>query len=203
MKIISILFLLWFTLVSCTNNKTVENNKITVDNKKIENKVVENNKETTKNNLNNNKEKMTEKTIVSAWDNIAVTYTWRLEDWTIFDATSKHWWEPLKFEVWAGKMIKWFDNWVIWMELGETKKIEIQPADAYWEYNPKLQQVLQKKDLTSFTNAWIKLEKWAILPTQYGNFKIISTDDKTVTIDTNHELAWKKLIFDVKVVEIK
>ena len=199
MKNISLLILLSLTLVSCGQTTT---NQTKTDTKIKEEKVVE--VKTSTGNLNNNTtEKMSDKTIVKAWDNIAVTYTGKLEDGTIFDATEKHGWEPLKFTVWAGQMIKGFDAWVVGMKLEETKIIEIEAADAYGEHKPELKQVLQKKDLVSFVNAWVKLEKWEKLPTQYGMFEIIDTDKETVTIDANHALAWKKLTFEVKVVEIK
>lgn len=94
------------------------------------------------------------KDIVSAWDYVSVSYTWTLKDGTVFDATSRHNWIPLEFTAWAGQMIPWFDAWIIGMKLWETKKIEIEAKDAYWE-------------------------KWT------------------------HELAWKDLIFDVKVEGIR
>ena len=86
-----------------------------------------------------------QKEIVSVWDNISVTYTGSLEDGTIFDASSKHWWEPLDFTAWAGQMIPGFDAWVIGMKLGETKVIKILAKDAYGE---KWTHELAWKDLT-------------------------------------------------------
>ena len=41
------------------------------------------------------------------------------------------------------------------------------------------------------------------LQKQMGNLKIIDSNEKEVIIDTNHELAWKTLNFDIEVVDIK
>jgi peptidylprolyl isomerase len=141
--------------------------------------------------------------IVKKWSNVAVSYVGKLEDGTVFDSTEKHWGEPLKFEVWAGQMIKGFDDWVVGMKIWESKTIKMDPKNAYGEYNDELKQKIQKKDLVSFTNAWIKLEIGEKLPTQYGNFEIIEADENSITIDQNHELAWKKLIFEVEIIKIK
>ena len=152
-------------------------------------------------NLNTNQTKM-EKT-VQKWDKIAVSYTWKLTDGTIFDSTAKHWGKFLEFTAWAGQMIPWFDKAVIWMKLWEEKTITIPAKEAYWEKDESKKQIIAKKDLASFTAAWFKLEKWEKLPTQYWEFEIVDTDKDTVTLDMNHPLAWKDLIFDIKIEKIE
>ena len=77
---------------------------------------------------------------VKAWDNITVDYIWRLEDGTVFDTSiesvAKEYWkynenrnyeEWLTFQVWAWQMIKWFDEWVIWMKVWQTKTVQFWP----------------------------------------------------------------------------
>ncbi len=151
------------------------------------------------------KEKLEEmkKKVISVWDTISVNYTWKLEDWTVFDSSLNPWRTPLEFEVWAWKMIKGFDNWVIWMKIWEKKTLTLLPADAYWEYDENKTQDLKKESLKSFEDAGIELVAWAELPTPQWKFKIKKVEGDIVTIDINHELAWKKLIFDIEIVEIK
>jgi len=141
--------------------------------------------------------------IIEKGSNIAVSYTGSLEDGTVFDSTEKHWGNPLEFTAWAGQMIKGFDDWVMWMKVGEEKIIEMKASEAYGEYDENKKQVLPKKDLVSFTAAWFELVVWEELPTQMWNFKIIEADDENITIDTNHALAWKNLTFQVKIEKIK
>jgi peptidylprolyl isomerase len=145
------------------------------------------------------------KTEVKKWDNVAVSYTGTLEDGTIFDATSKHWWEPLKFTVWAGQMIKGFDTWVIGMKVWETKSIKMWAVDAYWEYDKNRKQTmpLTVEDKKGFQNAWIELKVWETINTSQWQFSILEVKENELILDTNHPLAWKNLIFEVKMIEIK
>jgi len=155
---------------------------------------------------NVNKEKVAEKNknkVIKKWDNVSINYTGKLEDWTVFDSSLNPWRDPIEFEVWAGKMIKWFDSWVIWMKIWEKKTLTLAPSEAYWEYDEKRVQELPKSQLKSFIDAWIKIEVWSELPTQMWIFKIKEVKKDSVVIDTNHALAWKTLIFDIEVVDIK
>lgn len=140
---------------------------------------------------------------IVAWDNVAINYTWKLEDWTVFDSSLNPWRTPIEFEVWAKEMIKGFDDWVIGMKIWEKKTLTLAPADAYWEYDETRTQDLKREELKSFEDAWIELVVWSELPTQQWKFKIIKVEGDVITIDLNHELAWKTLIFDIEVVEIK
>ncbi len=140
--------------------------------------------------------------VVKAWDNVDVHYTGTFENWEKFDSSYDRW-APISFVVWAGKMIKWFDAWVVWMKIWEKKTLKLAPKDAYWEYDKTNTQVVPKDQLKSFTDAWIKLEVWAELPTQMWKLKILAVDDKNVTIDWNSPMAWKKLNFDIEISDIK
>jgi FKBP-type peptidyl-prolyl cis-trans isomerase 2 len=62
---------------------------------------------------------------------------------------------------------------------------------------------MRRKDMISFENAWIKIEAWSELPTQFWVFKIKEVNDEDVIIDINHALAGKTLTFDIEIVDIK
>ena len=141
--------------------------------------------------------------IVQKGNNIAVLYTGSLADGTVFDASSLHDNKPLEFTVGAGQMIAGFDAGVVGMKVGETKKIEIEAKDAYGEYDKTKVKQVERSQLKDFEDHGIKLEKGSKLPTQYGNLLITEADDKTVTLDLNHELAGKKLTFEVTLQSIK
>lgn len=140
--------------------------------------------------------------VVKKWDNISMHYTGTLENWEKFDSSYDRW-ATLDFIAWAWEMIKWFDKWVIWMKIGEKKKLTLAPEDAYGEYSKDNIQVVPKEQLASFTEAWIKLEKWEILRTQMWEFTILEADETNITLDVNHKLAGKTLIFDIELVNIK
>ena len=149
---------------------------------------------------------------IKNWDNITVDYIWRLEDGTVFDTSvesvAKGCWkyieardysEWLTFEVWAWQMIKWFDEWVVWMRVWQTKTVQFWPEKWYWQRNE--QYVMRYTsdevwDLSKFTEGQrIYLWIWAAA-------LITKVTDKEVTLDLNHELAGKNLIFDITIKSI-
>ncbi len=148
------------------------------------------------------KRKIITEKIAKKWSFVKVHYIWKTKnDWKEFDNSYKRW-ATLNFVAGDGQMIKGFDEGVIWMKTWEKKTIEIAPKDAYWKRNPEKKQTINKKELTDFVKNWIKLEVWNELPTGMWKFKIIAVDKDFITIDTNHPLAWKTLIFEVEMVEI-
>ena len=145
-------------------------------------------------------------------DNITVDYIWRLEDWTVFDTSiesvakacwkyneSRNYSEWLTFEVWAGQMIKWFDEAVIWMKVWQTKTVQFWPEKWYWNRNEQYVMSYSAEevwDLSKFIEGQrIYLWIWAAA-------LITKVTDKGITIDLNHELAGKDLIFDITVKSI-
>lgn len=137
---------------------------------------------------------------VKSGDKIKVNYTLTLTDTKEKLDSSYDRWQTLDFTVWSGMMIPWFDNWVIWMKILDKKTINLEAKDAYGEYDEKNIQEIPKKDLAQFEEAWIKLEKWTKLPTQYWEFTIKDVVWENVIVDVNHALAWKKLTFDIEMV---
>jgi len=146
-----------------------------------------------------NKEVEAKKTkAVEVWDNISVHYTWTYEDWEKFDSSLDRG-EPIAFQVWAGQMIKGFDDAVVWMKIWDKKTIKLSPDQAYgWA-----EVVIPKTNLQSFIDAWVKLEAWEMLPTAQWEIKIISATDDSITIENSHPMAGKTLNFDIELVDIK
>ncbi len=137
---------------------------------------------------------------VANGDEIEVNYELKLEDGTKKDSSYDRG-QTLPFTVWAGQMISWFDKAVVGMKIWEKKTVRLEPKDGYWEYDETRVQEVPVTELASFEQAWIKIEAWASLPTQMWVFKIKDVKDGKAYIDTNHELAWKKLIFDIEMVK--
>lgn len=142
------------------------------------------------------------KKIVEKWDTIAVNYTGKLLNWKIFDSSSKPWRKPLEFTVGNWSMIKWFENWVLDMKIGETKTIKIKPENAYWKYSEERIIDLPKKELKQQLNN-VQLKTWMKLRTSQGAAQIKNINETTVTVDLNHELAGKTLKFEIKLLKIK
>lgn len=67
-------------------------------------------------------------------DTVAMNYTGRLEDGTVFDSNVdpkfKHV-EPFVFTLGAGQVIAGWDKGIVGMKAGEKKTLTLAPADAY------------------------------------------------------------------------
>lgn len=133
---------------------------------------------------------------------VAVHYTGTLENGEKFDSSLDRG-TPLEFTVGAGQMIPGFDAGVVGMKISDKKTLTLTPKDAYGERDDTRVQVIPVKDLVSFTNAGFELKVGEKLPTQMGEFAITANDGENVTIDVNHALAGKTLIFEVEIMDIK
>ena len=153
------------------------------------------------------------KEVVSTWDLIVVDYVWKLLDWTVFDTSiesvaQKAWkYNPsrdytawLEFTAGAGQMIKWFDEAVIWMKVGESKTVEIPADKAYWERNEEYVIHVPLEEAWDMSGAEVGMQVilWWYIPA-----KIVEITDKEVVFDANHELAWETLVFEITIKSIE
>ena len=139
---------------------------------------------------------------VEAGSTVKVEYIGRFENGTIFDSSEIHG-QPLEFTVGAGQMIKGFDNTVIGMKIGEEKTITLSPEEAYGSRNPELIATISKEELPD--ERPIKPGMTVVIGAQNGQQMpalITEVNENNFTIDLNHPLAGKTLIFKIKVVDI-
>lgn len=149
---------------------------------------------------------------VEKWHKITVHYIGRLDEETIFDTsieeiakacgkyqTGRNYNEGLSFAVGAGQMIAGFDKGVEGMSIGQTKTIHIEAKDAYGERSDKNIIKVPREQIPDAD----KLEKGMKLMASNGQpFTVYAIEDKEITLDANHELAGKNLIFDITVQSI-
>ncbi|WP_268036945.1 FKBP-type peptidyl-prolyl cis-trans isomerase [Algoriphagus sp. PAP.12] len=134
-------------------------------------------------------------------DNVQVHYTGKLEDGSVFDSSVQR--EPLGFTVGGGQMIQGFDAAVNGMAVGDKKTVTIPAAEAYGERRDDMLIDVPKTQVP----ADIKPEIGMQLTLQGGNGQpmpviVIHVDDEKITLDANHQLAGKDLIFDIELVKI-
>ena len=134
-------------------------------------------------------------------DAVQVHYTGKLEDGSVFDSSANR--EPLGFTVGAGQMIQGFDAAVDGMAVGDKKTVTIPAAQAYGEKREDMMIDVPVEQVP----ADIKPEIGMQLTLQGGNGQpmpviVTHVDDKKITLDANHQLAGKDLIFDIELVKI-
>jgi FKBP-type peptidyl-prolyl cis-trans isomerase 2 len=139
---------------------------------------------------------------VEEGDIVLIHYTGTLDSGETFDSSRGR--EPIEFSVGEHAVIRGFEEGVRGMKKGESKKISIEPADAYGDLNPELRQEVPRQALGD-----IQPEVGMMLALQHPMapqpipVKIVAVAAETVTLDLNHPLAGQRLHFDLEVVEIK
>lgn len=138
-------------------------------------------------------------------DTVSLDYEGKLEDGTIFD-TSKHkdHSHPLTFKVGENMVIPGFEKEVLGMKIGEEKTFTIKPKDAYGEVREELKRKFPREFIPEEETP--KEGMVVLLRSPTGEefpAKICEVNSKEITLDLNHPLAGKKLIFTIKILEKK
>lgn len=134
-------------------------------------------------------------------DTVKVHYTGTLEDGAVFDSSRNR--EPLEFSLGSGQLIKGFEDAVVGMAAGDTKRVNIPFADAYGARDEQLVMHFERKlfppDITLKEGLVLTLRK-----PEGGEFDALVSElsDETVTLDANHPLAGEDLSFEIELVEI-
>lgn len=134
-------------------------------------------------------------------DKVKVHYTGSLPDGTVFDSSADR--EPLEFSLGSGMVIEGFEQAVLGLAPGESRTTRIPPEQGYGEHHAELTfQVPRTQippDITPELGMMlsIRLEDGST-PHVY----ISDMNETEITLDGNHPLAGKELIFELVLVEI-
>ena len=138
---------------------------------------------------------------VKKGDKVKVHYTGKLNSGEVFDSSVGS--NPLEFEVGAGMMIAGFDAAVHGMKLGDKKVAEIPAAEAYGEKNDEMIVEISKSQLPADLTPEVGQQLGMQQPNGQSVPVIVTeVKEESITIDANHALAGKDLIFEIEVVEI-
>jgi peptidylprolyl isomerase len=134
-------------------------------------------------------------------DTVKVHYTGKLDDGTVFDSSEGR--DPLEFTLGQGAVIPGFEAAVLGMEAGATKTETITSDEAYGPYQDNMLQVVEKSmlpdDLEIEAGKHLQVTRSDAPPII---LTIVEFDDENVTLDANHPLAGKDLVFEIELVEI-
>lgn len=111
--------------------------------------------------------------------------------------------KPLEFISGKGQIIPGLEEKLVAMSLNEEADVMVEPAQAYGEINPEAIQTLPKDQF-----AGIELQEGMTL---YGSGEqgetvqvtVKSFTDSEVTIDYNHPMAGKTLMFSVSILSLR
>ena len=110
---------------------------------------------------------------------------------------------PLEFVSGKGQIIKGLEDKLVNMSANEEADVLVEAKDGYGEYNDEAVQTLQKEQF-----AGIELSEGMSLYGQGEHGETIqvvvkSFDDTNVTIDYNHPMAGRTLMFSVAILSLR
>ena len=134
-------------------------------------------------------------------DAVAVHYTGKLDDGTVFDTSKNR--APLQFVVGERRVIPGFDRAVTGMSPGETKIADVPAEEAYGPRRPELVMDFPRDRVPPDIAAEVgqKLQ----VQTHDGQAipaVVIETSDSSITLDANHPLAGRDLTFEIELVDV-
>ncbi len=134
-------------------------------------------------------------------DTVKVHYTGKLEDGRVFDTSSGR--EPLSFTIGEGTVIEGFESGIVGMGVGDKKTLNISPDSAYGNRNDELIAVVEKENIPEDIDVSVGQQLQVRQPDgQTINVSVTDVSEENVTLDANHPLAGRDLVFDVEIVEI-
>lgn len=141
---------------------------------------------------------MTEATLGNT---VRIHYTGRLTDGTEFDSSAGR--EPLEFELGAGQIISGLDEAVTGMKVGESSTVTIPADKAYGPHHPEAVSAVPRESIPEH----IALQPGLRLQAEREDgselaLTVVEISDDQVTLDANHPLAGRDLVFDVELVEV-
>ena len=134
-------------------------------------------------------------------DTVKIHYTGKFEDGRVFDTSVGR--EPLEFTVGANQVIPGFEKGIVGMNQDESRTITIPPDEAYRPHHREMVLDIPRNEFPPN----IQPEVGQQLELQQPNGQavivmVVEVSESCVTLDGNHPLAGKDLIFDIQLIEI-
>ncbi len=132
---------------------------------------------------------------------VRIHYTGTLEDGSTFDSSEGR--DPLEFTVGSGMIIPGLDKALPGMTVGEKKKVTIAPEEAYGPSQPEAILEVPRAEIPAEIPLEVGMQLQMGGP-QGQPIPVTVTDltDEIATLDANHALAGKTLIFDFEIVSV-
>jgi len=133
---------------------------------------------------------------------VSVHYEGTFDDGTVFDSSRSRGTE-LTFQLGSGQLIAGFNDAVLGMEVGQTKKIHLEPKDAYGRV---YEEAVKTMPRGVFPEEFELVEGATVQgQNEMGQqllAKIMSYTDDEVTLDMNHPMAGKDLNFEIELLNV-
>ncbi len=141
-------------------------------------------------------------TQAKAGDTVAMHYTGTLSDGSIFDSSDGR--DPLEFAVGSGQIIPGLDAAIPGMAVGDKKTVNVPVDQAYGPIDPANQQAVPRSEFPDDIPMEVGTQLQLRSPDGGQVMPVVITQvtDDEVTLDANHPLAGRDLIFDIEIMSI-
>lgn len=134
-------------------------------------------------------------------DKVKVHYTGKFDDGTVFDRTEEH--KPLQFTIGERKILPTFEQAVVGMNPGESKTLRISADRAYGPRRDEMVLVVERSRVPGHIEPTVGQQLQLRQPDgQLGVVTVTKVSDTEVTLDANHPLAGKDLLFEIQLLEV-
>jgi FKBP-type peptidyl-prolyl cis-trans isomerase SlyD len=133
---------------------------------------------------------------------VGIDYSLHLGDGQVVDASAPG--DPLTYLHGEGQIVPGLESALEGLDVGESKKVVVAPAEGYGEHDPRGVQEVPRSAFPAGFDPKVGMELTA--EGQDGQpvpFSIREVRPDDVVIDLNHPLAGKTLHFDVTVREVR
>ena len=131
---------------------------------------------------------------------VSVHYVGKSTDGDVFDTSEGR--EPLQFQVGSGQIIPGFERAILGKIVGDKVTTTIRPEEGYGLVREDLVVSVPADKMPGTVEVGQTLEASGD-DGQVAHVVVTEVTEENVTIDGNHPLAGKELIFDIEVVSIQ
>lgn len=132
---------------------------------------------------------------------VTLHFALKLDDGSVVDSTFDK--EPATFEFGDGNLLPGFEKALVGLMAGEKSELTIAPEDAFSQPNPNNIQTFKRSDF----DVEMVLEPGLVIsfadPSGELPGVVKSVDGDVVTVDFNHPLAGREILFDVEIIAVE
>lgn len=133
---------------------------------------------------------------------VTLHFSLTFEDGAVIDSTFDK--SPATFTVGDGSLLQGFENKIVGMKAGEKARFTVLPEDSFGQPNPNN---IQQFPVTTFADDMELVEGLVISFADASQSElpgvVKSIEGDTVTVDFNHPLAGRNILFDVDIIEVE
>jgi FKBP-type peptidyl-prolyl cis-trans isomerase SlyD len=146
-------------------------------------------------------EKSKEANVVKDGSVVSLEYTLAGEDGKTIESNKGK--APLKYTQGSHQIVPGLEKELAGMKAGEEKRVKVKPEEGYGPVDPKGFQEFPKDKIPSEA---LKVGTMLMASGPRGQqvpVRVHEIKEKTVVLDLNHPMAGKKLVFDIKVLDVQ